>query len=232
MAAWFIWNGVDSRDMNIWVTDGPQPTRAAERTKEVTILGRAGTLLLKQGDNVHDGYLKECAITVPFTADMQSILNWLHGSGEVIFSSEPGYVYRAEIPNELKFSRSGNSLRTASVPFFVHPHKGQFPPETAVEFSEDGEIYNPGTVAARPLIEVTFTGECSLTVGDITLTLSHTENQEAETVTVDCDAQIITDDNGIWQGTSEGDFWLIEPGTSEITLTDAEITILPRWRWY
>lgn len=227
-----MWNGVDSRDMGIWVTDGPQPTRAAERTQEVTVLGRAGTLLLKEGDNVHEGYLKECGITVPYTADIQSILNWLCGSGEVIFSSEPAFVYRADIPNELKFSRDGNSLRSAVVPFFVHPHKGQFPPETAVEFDEDGEILNPGTVAARPLIEVTFTGECSLTIGDDTLTLSHTENETEETVTVDCDAQIITQDGGIWAGSSNSVFPVLPVGTTEISLTDCTISLLPRWRWF
>ena len=235
--AWFVWNGQDSRDFNIWISELPQPTRAAERVEEVTVIGRAGTLLIKEGDNVHGSYLKECAIVVPYTCDMHAILDWLHGSGEVIFSNDPGRVYFADIPNEIKFSRDGNSLRTAVIPFFVHPHAGQWPPETAIAYSADGTIYNPGTVAAKPKIEITFTGSCTLAIGDTEIEFTDVpvgsgQTQPEITITVDCDAQIITDEDGIWAGTADGDFFLIPPGTSEIDLTNCTISILPRWRWF
>ena len=97
MQPYFIWKNIDSRTMGIWVSELPAPTRAAERTHQVEIPGRAGTLTLREGDNVHVGYLKDTRITVAADADFAAILDWLSGDGEVVFSNEPDRAYLAHL---------------------------------------------------------------------------------------------------------------------------------------
>ena len=172
---------------------------------------------------------------------MHAILDWLHGSGEVIFSNDPGRVYFADIPNELKFSRDGNSLRNAVIPFFVHPHAGQWPPETAIAYSADGTIYNPGTVAAKPKIEITFTGSCTLAIGDTEVEFTDVpvgsgQTQPQITITVDCDAQIIwhIESNATVVDTqlSSGKFPVLLPGSNSVTGSGwSSITVTKRERF-
>lgn len=228
---WFVWNSIDSRDMGIWVTELPQPVRAAERVEDITILGRAGTLTLKQGENVHESYTKECRITVRSTADYQSILTWLSGDGEVIFANEPDKVYFAHITNEIRFTRDGNSLRTASIPFSVHPHKGMFPPEKDISITDTGTFYNPGTVASRPLITLTVTGTATIDLDGNTMVFTATEDNALipQEIAIDCDTELITCNGEIWDGSVDGDFLQIEPGNHTFTGT---AIIKPRWRWY
>ena len=232
MQPWFVWNGVDSRDMGVWVSELPAPTRAAERVTEVTVPGRAGTLLLTQGENVHEGYLKECIITAKAEADFAALLTWLSGSGEAIFSNEPDRVYFASIAAEVRFSRNGNSLKTATIPFFVHPHKGQYPPEVAFAATSGADIWNPGTVAALPLITVTGSGAVAFTLnGEAAMSLTLDTN--GETVSIDSDAEIITSGESIWLGEYTTDFLKFPPGTNTLSWTGtATVTIQPRWRWF
>lgn len=236
MQPWFIWKGESSIDYGLWISELPAPRRAAERVEEVTVPGRAGTLHLKEGDSVHEGYVRECVVTARADADFASILTWLSGSGDVIFSNEPEFAYDAEISGEVKFTREGNVLKKATIPFFVHPHKRQYPPETDITLTADGTVYNPGTVASRPLVAVTLTGTASAEIGGVEMSFAakveEGETPTQETIFVDCDAQIITDSGGIWEGTSTGDFWTLVPGENEVDLTDCTIVITPRWRWF
>ena len=231
MMPWFLWRNVDARDMGVWVSELPAPTRAAERTQEVDVPGRAGTLTLKEGEYVHEGYVKECVVTVPSNSDFASLLDWLQGDGDVIFSNEPDRVYKAHMAAEVKFTRISNSLKQATLAFFVHPHKGQYPPETDITLNTSGSVYNPGNVPARPIFTLTFTGACTVRIGANAMTFTAAQSAEPETVTVDCDAELVTDISGLWGGEVTGDFLQIPPGESVITLTDCTAVITPRWRW-
>ena len=237
MNPWFIWKGESSEDYGIWVSELPAPTRAEERMEDITIPGRAGSLTYREGDNVHEAYVRDVKITVRANADFASLLTWLSGDGQAIFSNEPDRVYTAHINGEVKFDKEGNSLKIATIPFYCQPHKGQYPPETAVTFSANGTLRNPGTVSARPLVSVTFTETCTVTLGDMAMTFTSEapaegESYVQETISVDCEAQIITCPDGIWRGTSSGDFWLLPPGDNAVTLTGASVSIMPRWRWF
>lgn len=228
---WFMWRGVDSRAMGVWVSELPPPTRAAERVQEISIPGRAGSLTLKEGENVHEAYQKDCRITVPYTADFPALLDWLTGEGEVIFANEPDRVYTAHIAAQVQFTRISNSLKQATIPFFCQPHKGQYPPETDITLNASGSLYNPGTVAAEPIVTLTLTQAATARFGAYTMRFEHTGAEE-ETITVDCGAELVTQNGEIWEGNVYGDFWRIEPGAVEAELTDCTMVIKPRWRWY
>ena len=223
--------------MGIWVSELPPPTRAAERTEEVTIPGRAGALTLYEGDNVHESYVKDCRITVRSDADFDSILRWLSGTGEAVFANEPDRVYFGHLAAQVQFTRISNSLKQATVSFAVNPHKGQYPPETDITLNASGTVYNPGTVASKPIITLTFTEAATAVFGASTMTFTAAEPDEGEsyaqeTIVIDCEAEIVTQNGELWGGTVTGDFPRLEPGTNTVTLTDCTCVIKPRWRWF
>lgn len=205
--------------MGVWVSQLPQPTRAAERVQEIEIPGRAGALTLKEGDNVHKAYVKECIITVPWTADFPALLDWLTGDGEIIFSTEPDRVYWAHLASEVKFDRIGNTLKQATLPFSVHPHKGQWPPESNIIINSSGTIYNPGTVASKPIITFTYKQACNLVINGEMMAFVRDGGSVDETITVDFDAHIILTATGLlWNAKAYGDWPLLQPGENTIAI--------------
>lgn len=224
MMPWFNWKNRNSYAEGLWISKLPKITRAKERYQEVTIPGRAGSLMLLEGDDVYESYVKESTVICPNNRSVQKYLEWLRGSGEVIFSNEPDFVYEARIANEVEFERVGNSLLQAKVKFFVQPYKHRRHPEgDTILIATASTIYNPGNVASRP--QVTVNGSSSVTIAGQTMTFG---GQATDRLVVDCDAGIVLLSGEIFTGTVSGDFWRIPPGSSQVT---GACTIFPRWRW-
>ena len=232
MEPYFLYNGIDSRNKGLWVKELPAPTRAEERVDVIEIPGRAGHVTIKEGENIHKSYLRECIVQAPATADFNAILSWLSGSGPVVFSNEDNRVYFAEITAEVRFDKISNSLKEATIPFYVQPHKGKYPTESNVVINgTSGSITNPGDVASSPIvvIEVTGGGSIQINIGNSAMAFSSAPSY----LRVDCGAGIVTTNNGsLWQGVYSGDFFSIGPGANTVTLSSsAKLTITPRWRW-
>ena len=232
MQPWFMWKNQDSRSYGIWVSELPQITRAKERYEEIQIPGRAGSLTLKEGENVHESYMKECRITVRQDADIAFLLNWLTGSGLAVFSNEPMYAYEASIPSQVRFARDGNSFYVATVQFFVNPHKRRNPAESAFTPTNGGTIYNPGTVESKPLITITGTGDMALMLNS-GATIQRFFSLPG-LVTVDSEAELVLDEDGhIWNGTYDANFLRFEPGENVLSWTGIQdVLVEPRWRWF
>ena len=66
MMHWFVWKGKNSlSDYGLWISKRPRITRPNERHEEVIIPGRAGTLITLEGEDVYEGYQKECVVVLP-----------------------------------------------------------------------------------------------------------------------------------------------------------------------
>ena len=227
---YFVWNNVDSRAMGVIVSSYPPIIRPPERAIQQTIPGRAGTLILTEGEDVYDAYIKSFVIGLKPGADAQRVSSWLRGSGAAVFGNEPGYRYFGRILAAVQWDKVGSwRLKTGGVQMLTQPYKARSPGEPDFTLDESGNIYNPGDVAARPLITVDGTGDIALSIGDTSLELS-----DAPTgLQIDCDAGIIlTSEGAAWDGEWAGEFLRIAPGHNAATIpSGVSITVSPRWRW-
>jgi phage-related protein len=160
---WFIWKGVDSRSMGLVVTENAPMVLPTERGETVTVPGRSGYLTRTEGAQVYDGYLKSVGIGNRRKADPQAIAAWLRGSGELILSSEPGFVYTGRIIKEASLPRVMDNVFAGTVAWMVQPGKAQVPPEpdTVWQAATPGgtdpampSLYNPGDLPGHPRITV------------------------------------------------------------------------------
>lgn len=229
MKPWFIWNGKNSDELGLWIARLPKITRAPERYDTVKIPGKAGSLILREGDDVYDSYLKECTVqTIRTNQKMQEILDWLSGDGELVFSNEDNRLYKGAIVADFSFDKISNDIIQAKIPFFVEPFKSDRYPESAKITGASGVLTNPGDVASKPIVSIKNGGTNTITIG----TQAMTFNSVSGTIVVDCDAKIITIGGELWTGTFSGEFWKIPTGQVTVTQTsNAEITIQPNWRW-
>lgn len=228
---WFVWNGIDSRAMGLYVTELPPVKRPAERVQTVTIPGRSGHLTLLEGDQVHDGYTLECQITAPMSLDLAPVLAWLSGEGTVIFANEPQRSHEARIAAEISFDRVGYSAKQATVTFFCQPYKAEFPEQGEITITgTSGTLTNPGDIPARPLVNLVYTGTITVNFDGKPMVFANSPGN----LLIDCEAQQIINNvaGTIWTGTYYGDFWQIPKGQVSVTASaSCTLRIKPRWRW-
>ena len=227
---WFTWNGIDSRSFGLLISKLPSITRGQERVDQITIPGRSGHLIMKQGDDVRSGYRLDVSVILPIQVDEQPILAWLTGSGSAVFANDPTRCYDARIIGEVSFVRASNTLKTATIPFWCQPYKAQYPTEGAITLTgTTNTVTNPGDVASKPKVTIDTTGDVTVTIGGVAMAFSSL----AAKIIVDCDAHIITNNDGtLWTGTYTGNFWKLPKGQSTVTASKScTIKIEPRWRW-
>ena len=95
--SYFIWNGMDCRNMGVTLA-GPVPIiRPEERVKHVEIPGRSGDLTQVEGENVYNSYIQTATIQVRGGYHVRDVYRWLRGSGYVTFSGEPDRKQPARI---------------------------------------------------------------------------------------------------------------------------------------
>lgn len=216
--------------MGVIVSSYPPIIRPPERAIQQTIPGRPGTLILTEGHDIFDSYLRTFVIGLRPGADHQRVENWLRGPGTAIFGNEPKFMYFGRILAAVQWDKVGSwILKTGSVQMLTQPYKARSPQEPDFTMTASGNIYNPGDVAAKPVITVTGTGDIALSIGDTSLELS-----DAPTgLTIDCDAGIILTAGGTaWDGEWTGEFLRIAPGNNAATIpSGVSISVRPQWRW-
>ena len=187
--SYFIWNGIDSRTMNIWVQSAPAIVRPPMRYQQVTIPGRPGALTLLESEDAYDAYEREIKVMPKPNANIYAILRWLTGRSSVVFSCEPNRSQRASIYDILEFQKEFCEQRSASLIFLCDPFKSALDDTesyTLTVASGSYELTNSGDVPAYPLIEIAATETVTLTINGTPITLT---GLEGHTATIDCEAR-------------------------------------------
>ena len=251
---YFIWNGIDSRDMGLVVTKPPAQILPEERLKQVTVPGRMGTLTTRGGAGIYNSYIKSIGIGNRKRVDAQVLAAWLRGSGTLILSTEPGFLYRARVIKEAQLERNFSTVFSGTVSFSVQPGKAQVPQEADIIVTEENTpIYNPGDLPARPIYRVEGLGKMG-----VYLTPTATRSQlivdptgqdrivgltgavidsDSMTVTTLDGSDSLTDISYLQYNGIEG-LWIpphetvyLSAGVSDSDGSTTRMTVTPRWRW-
>lgn len=247
---YFLWRGVDSRSMGIIVTQIPPVVYPAERVTEAQILGRSGSLLLTEGEDIYDAYYLTIGIANRHAVPYREIAAWLRGSGSLVLSTEPGYMYTARIIKEASASRVFRNNYDGAVAFLVQPLKAEYPPQPVRVLGESASgsvtVVHRGDVAARPIYTIEGSGDLQLTVGtateDGTGSLIQIDLPEDEDgAIIDTDAAMVTNLAGTVNLCSNSSLfyngfvglWLPKTQTTTISWNEniTRVTMDARWRW-
>lgn len=231
MVPYFIWNGVDSRDVGIEVVEYPPIMRAPERVKTVTIPGRSGVLTLLEGEHVYDPYTRAMTIANRPGVPVDRVTEFLRGSGWIIFGNDPEYAYEVRFQPQMQLEKLHRGIWQGSVQMYTQPLKRLAVPISDIALTTSGTtVFNPGAVMARPLLVITTTAACSLTIGSETMSVSNS----SATFKYDCETGLFYTSAGVVTTslTVTGGITGIPTGTSTVSWTGATgVTITPRWRF-
>ena len=235
---YFIWNGVDSRAMGVFVIKYPPIIRAQERLQFVTVPGRAGDLTLAEGEKIYDAYDRSMEVSNMRGADINAARAWLSGSGQLIMGNEPDFVYTVNMNAQLQMDKIIRGVWGGVLTMHTQPFKAKTTPQAGISITvSGGTVYNPGDVPAKPVLGVHCTPSVSvepvistLTIGGKTLSLENVP----EYFTLDLENQWTIDSENVrGNPSSSGDFGSIPPGNSIVSFTgDIDSVDIPAGWWY
>lgn len=226
----FTWKNEKASDHGIIVQSLAPITKAPERTEVIEIEGRDGDIIISNGFSAYD---KQVNIGLSKNYDLNWLINWLQGKGQVIFSNEDTVFYNAQIINQIDFKKL-LAFKTATITFHVQPYKYLVNEEIINSTSKTITVNNKGIVESKPIITITGTGQVDVSINGsqcCVLELNDTE----DSITIDSIEEEAYTDNLITLRNRNmiGSFPTLISGDNEITLTgevtNIKVEVKSRW---
>ncbi|MDE6357311.1 MAG: phage tail family protein [Eubacteriales bacterium] len=230
---YFIFKGQKSTDFGIEISKLPDIIKPERNIQTVTIPGRNNSLYIDE--NTYNSYSLnfECVIN-PFAKNKQnidSIIEWLNGFGELIISTEKDKIYNAVIKNSIPFSDTIGLFPKFPIIFEVQPLKKSvnFRNET-MEITKKTIINNIGTVDSLPTITIFGSGDITLKINDEEF-LIKSINQY---ITIDSEfLEVYKNEENQNNKYNNFDFPKFKQGKNTIDFVGNvnKIIVTPNWRW-
>lgn len=167
MAAYFIFKEKSSAEHGVKILSMDLPSRQADPYDALHVPGRPEPMMHPQtGRSFLPITIK---MEIGRDADFRSILAWLTGSGDLITSDEPDKRYTAYACDTVSISRLNGVYRSITVRFQCSPFAYAIANDPVELTSSPAQIQTIGTMYSEPLIELTGTGDVTLTVNGVTL---------------------------------------------------------------
>lgn len=229
--SYIIFKNIDSRNVKgLIISELPPITKPKMRVRVDTLDGKDGSETVNLG---FEAYTKTVKIGLTKGYDIDNIIAWLHGEGDIQFSNEPDKIYRVKVHDAINFERLLR-FRTADVKFYTQPFKYSATERTktlAVTGLKTAEISNAGNYFSKPIVTITGTGTINISVNGLqkcVLTLG-----ENESITLDADKQDAYTGNTLKNRQMEGKFITLDVGKNTISWTGdiSTISITHYSRW-
>ena len=229
MINYLTYGGTNLREFGVYV-NGTYTYSSPERSIErIVVPGRSGTLTIdnQRFENIEVSYA--AFIVRDFPTNIEGLRNYIGKSA--------GYRRLEETyhPDEYRMARFVSGLQVEATPllregrftmvFDCMPQRFLKSGELVTEFTSNGNIYNPTTRPAKPLLRVWGNGQ--LGIGSATLTISNTTNY----TDIDCETMDAYYGATNRNSNISGTFPTLNPGQSGITLGAGitKLQITPRW---
>ena len=229
-----IWKGVSSTSIQgLLISELPPITKPEMRTRETVIDGRDGSITEELG---YASYVKTVPIGLHGKFDIDKVMKYFTGEGDVVFSNEPDKVYKAKICEKIDYTRLLR-YRQASIPFLVQPFKyklNEYLRETQDADLENGymEVFNEGFEDSKPLMVLKGSGTVDISVNGYAI-FSYTFPEGENEVCIDSEKEDAYLGTELKNRNMNGEFPILLPQTNKIVWSgDVEsVSILPRSRW-
>jgi phage-related protein len=214
--AYFIWNGIDSRTKNIGVKTLPARIKPKSRTELIQLVGRNG--FFTQDDQTYDSFSLSFECWLKKNGDVYDVINWLKGSGTLIFSDDLNKQYDAVIINAIPLERVLKLWRNFVVQFEVQPiMKGT----TLKTFTITSPTLTAsptigGNFATAPIITLTGTGNFTITINGASIILTGVSTA----IKIDNDLMNTTESNGTINANAkmQGNFLNLNSGANSVSI--------------
>lgn len=237
MEPYFIFRGIDSRDIGVVVEDMFDVHRPKRNVQTIQVPGRDGRLT--QDDGTYDTYTISGKVNC-FGAPLSDVYAWLSGSGDLILGDEPTRSIRASATAQVKNTRFRcdgcyDSLQVSfdCQPFRYHVEQTEGANDIILT-SSPATVSNPGTHKSAPRLTIEGTGDAVLTIGTQILEVTDLAGGViVDTELCECFDLTETALRNDRVTLMDDSFPVLHPGASIISWTGTgvtKVTVAPRWR--
>lgn len=224
-----IFKGVESTEIKgLLISELPPISKPKMRVQETNIDGVDGSIIEELG---YESYDKTIKIGLTGKYDINEVIRYFSGAGNVTFSNEPDKYYKARIIDQVDYERLLR-FRTANIKFRVQPFKYELD-ESSVTLTESGKsVTNNGLETSKPRITITGSGTIELIVNGNTL-FSYTFPENETEVVIDSEKQDAYLGTTLKNRNMTGEFPIFQSGDNIISWNGAitSIVVEPNSRW-
>ena len=211
------------------ISELPPITKPQMRTSITEIEGRDGDIVEELG---YESYNKPLKIGLTRDFDIDQIIKYFSGSGDLILSNEPDKYYKANCTYQVDYERLLR-FKTANVKFHVQPYKYKLNEiATELEITEETEliVVNEGLEVSKPIISLYGSGIINISINGIS---SFEINIDEEYVVIDSLEEEAYKESILKNRNMNGNFPSLNPGENVITWTGnlTKIIVNPKSRW-
>ena len=226
------WKGIDSESIEgLLICELPPISKPKMRIKETVIDGVDGSFIEELG---YESYDKTMKIGLTRDYDIDEVMDYFNGEGNLIFSNEDDKLYKAKIINQIDYQRLLR-FKTANVTFRVQSFKYSTSEiSKKVDITDETSInfYNNGNVESKPQIKIYGTGVINFKLEGRTI-FTYTFSSDDTYVVIDSDKQDAYVGSILKNRFMNGDFPIFQKGKNTIswdgTITKIEISNYSRW---
>ena len=227
-----IWKNIDSETITgLIITDIPPISKPKMKTTITKIDGRDGDIIEELG---YESYTKSISIGLTRNYDIDEVMKYFTGEGELIISDEPDKVYKSQIIEKIDYERLIR-FKTAVVKFYTQPYK-YLKDEKSISLEINNEsslkVNNVGLEKSKPKITLEGTGTIEIALNGSNL-FKYTFPENETKVVVDSLEEEAYLDNVLKNRNMLGTFPILEVGENTISWYGSlsKITIEPKSRW-
>ncbi|MBS5857183.1 MAG: distal tail protein Dit [Clostridia bacterium] len=227
-----IWKNIDSETIpGLIITNIPPITKPKMKTSITKIDGRDGDIIEELG---YESYTKSIGIGLARNYDIDRVMKYFTGVGELIISDEPDKVYKAQIIEKIDYERLIR-FKTAVVKFYTQPYK-YLKDEKSIILDINNEtslkITNVGLEKSKPIITLEGTGTIEISLNGFNL-FKYVFPENETKVVIDSLEEEAYLDNVLKNRNMLGTFPIFEVGENTISWSGnlTKISIEPKSRW-
>lgn len=222
----FTYNGTSASSLGIIVNSMDWYVKPERKVDELKVQGRDGTSV------VDDSYLPitiKTRITIKSLSNINFIMSWLTGNGQLTFSGDSGKYRNAYVFDAINFSQNGSTWEASFEFYCADPFRYVSSESNITKTTFPATYTNAGNLFAKPLLKITGSGTVSLTIGASTITII----LDNAYVYVDSDAMDVYYGTTLKNRNATGTFPTFSIGSNSITKTGTitELVITPRTRY-
>lgn len=235
---YLILNGVSSKNITgLLIQSLPPISKPKIRTSVEEIDGRDGDIVTTLGYAAYD---KPISIGLKGDYNVDDVIEYFNGSGQVIFSNELDKYYNYAIYDTIDFNRLIR-FRTATLNMHVQPFKYSVDEPPIKWTNTNGttianiSVRNTGNIYSKPTLTITGSGTVNIYL-DNTQILELALSAAGETIIIDVESMNATDTDGNYlnrQVTGDYDNLIFAVGSNSLrvtgTLTSITIDKYSRW---
>lgn len=230
MRDYIIFKNIKSSSFEgLMICELPPITKPEMRTSIIEIDGKDGDIIEELG---YASYQKTLQIGLTRNFDINQIIKYFSGSGDLVLSNEPDKVYKATIYSKVDYEKLLR-FKTAEVEFHVQPYKyllNEAPFELNITNETELKVSNVGLEKSKPIITLYGEGEVQLSINGSDI---FSINIDDEYVVVNSIEEEAYKENVLKNRNMLGEFPILEIGINTIKWTGNlnKIIIEPKSRW-